>query len=61
MLKPKQYEVTPEQRRIAAWQHGKPGYPGSSGSDNLTVVNSVLWVLFWGHTSCLIPGFDGAG
>ena len=46
MAKPKRYELTPEQwQRLALLLPGKPGDPGPSGSDNLTFVNGVLWVL----------------
>jgi transposase len=46
MWKPKRYELTPEQwRRIGHLLPGKPSDPGRSGSDNLTFVNGVLWVL----------------
>lgn len=46
MSRPKRYELTPEQwSRIRDVLPGKPGDPGRSGSDNLTFVNGVLWVL----------------
>lgn len=56
MSKPKRYELTPEQwRRIGDLLPGRPGDPGRSGSDNLTFVNGVLWVLRSGahsHHAC---------
>lgn len=46
MSKPKRYELTAEQwRRTGDLLPGKLGDPGRSGTDNLTFVNGVLWVL----------------
>ena len=46
MAKAKRYELSHAQwRRIEGLLPGKPGDPGRSGSDNLTFVNGVLWVL----------------
>lgn len=46
MSKPKRYELTAEQwHRVGDLLPGKPGDPGRSGTDNLTFVNGVLWVL----------------
>lgn len=46
MSKPKRYELTAEQwRRVGDLLPGKPGDLGRSGTDNLTFVNGVLWVL----------------
>jgi transposase len=46
MSKPKRYELTAEQwRRIEDLLPDRSGDPGRSGADNLTFVNSALWVL----------------